>query len=61
MTLIYEPLEDAAILVDAAVAEERPPAAHLLGALQVNLNDLLALLLVIGAEEELTLRTCHEA
>ena len=58
---VDEPLENAAVLVDASVAEEGPPAAHLLATVKVKFDDLLALLLVVGTEEKLSLRACHKA
>ncbi len=58
---VDEPLENAAVLVDASVAEEGPPAAHLLATVEVEVDDLLALLLIVGTEEELSLWTCYKA
>lgn len=46
--------------VDTAVAEERPPAAYVFAALQVDVDQVDAFTLGVGAEEEFALRTGHK-
>ena len=45
---------------DAAVAEERPPAAHILAALQVDVDQVHAFALGVGTEKQFALRTGHK-
>ena len=54
-SLIKESLVEALIVVDAAVPEERPPAAHALGALKANVDNCLFLFIARGAVQYLSL------
>ena len=58
--LVDEAAREGGKLVDAAVAEERPPAAYILAALQVDVDQIDAFTLGVGTEEEFALRTGHE-
>lgn len=47
-------------LVDAPIAEERPPAAHVLATLHVDVDKVDAFALGVGTEKQFALRTGHE-
>lgn len=57
---VAESLGEVAIGLDATVAEEGPPAAHLLGALKVYFYHRSGLLVLRSLVEQLALRTSHE-
>ena len=48
------------VVLDAAVAEEWPPAAHILAVLQVDIYHQALFFLIAGAVVELALRTGYE-
>ena len=54
---VDESLQDITIAVDAAIAQERPPTAHLLGALHADRNHLTDFLVLRSPIKELALRT----
>ena len=53
-------MEDVAIGIDAAVAQEGPPAAYLFGVTQVDVDDYALLLVFGGLVDDLSLRACDE-
>ena len=58
--LVDEAAREGRKFVDAAVAEERPPAAYILAALQIDVDQVDAFTLGVGTEEEFALRTGHK-
>ncbi len=52
--------EDRIVGVDAAVTEERPAAADIFSAVEVDVNDLHALIVGVELSQNLTLRACGE-
>ena len=58
--LVDESTGEGGKFVDAPIAEERPPAAHVLAALHVDVDKVDAFALGVGTEEEFALRTGHE-
>lgn len=52
--------EDRIVGVDAAVTEERPAAADIFSAVEVDVNDLHALLVGAELSQNLALRACGE-
>ncbi len=56
-SLVNKPFEDISVFVYAAVAEERPPTAHLLAARHINVYHHAFLFVASGAPQHLTLRT----
>ena len=58
--LIDKSLGDVAVVLDAAVAEEWPPAAHILAVLQVDIYHQALFFLIAGTVVELALRTGYE-
>ena len=63
-SLLWQSVDEAAReggkFVDAPIAEERPPAAHVLAALHVDVDKVDVFALGVGTEEEFALRTGHE-
>ena len=58
--LVDEAAGEGGKFVDAAVAEERPPAAHILAALHVDVDKVDVFALGVGTEEEFALRAGHK-
>ena len=58
--LIDKSLGDISVVLDAAVAEEWPPAAHILAVLQVDIYHQALFFLIAGTVVELALRTGNE-
>ena len=58
--LVDEAAGEGGKFVDAAVAEERPPAAYVFAALHVDVDEVDTFTLGVGAEEEFALRTCYK-
>ena len=56
-TSVNKPFQDIAVFVYAAVAEEWPPAAHLLTARHINVYHRAFLFVASGTPQHLTLRT----
>ena len=60
LLLVNESLGQRTVVLNAAVAQERPPAAHLLGALHVYLDDNLNFLILRCFVEKLALWSGYE-
>ncbi len=58
---VAEAAGEGSVEVDAAVAQEGPPAADVLAAFHVNVDNGNFFAVVGRAEEKFALRTCHEA
>ena len=58
--LVSESLCKLSELVDAPIAEERPPAAHILASLHVYVDDDALLFVGRCLIEQFALWTCHE-
>lgn len=58
--LVDEAAGEGGKFVDAAVAEKRPPAAHILAALHVDVDKVDAFALSVGTEKQFALRTGYE-
>lgn len=58
--LIDKSLGNISVVLDAAVAEEWPPAAHILAVLQVDIYHQALFFLIAGTVVELALRTGYE-
>ena len=58
--LIDESSGDVTVVFDAAIAEEWPPAAHVLAVLEVDVDDEALFLVVARTIVELALRTSHK-
>lgn len=61
LLIIYEASGEVTIGVNAAIAEEGPPLAYALCALEINVDDGNLLLCIAGLIEQFTLLTCHKA
>ena len=58
--MIYKPLEDISIGIDAPIAQEGPPASHILRVLEVEFDDDALFLMAVGLIDDLSLRTSEE-
>ena len=58
--MIYKPLEDISVFVDTSIAQERPPASHILRVLEVEFDDDALFLMAVGLIDDLSLRTSEE-
>ena len=58
--LVDEAVREGGKFVDAAVAEERPPAAYIFAALHVDVDKVDAFALGVGTEKQFALRTGYE-
>ena len=56
---INKPAQDVAVGINAAIAQERPPAAHLLRAREADRDHLARFLILRCPVEELSLRANH--
>ena len=58
--LVEKALVEVAVALNAPVAQERPPAPHLLAALHVDVDDLQVFAVTGGAVDEFSLWPCNK-
>ena len=60
MLFVEEAFRQGTEFFDAAVAKERPPAAHIFRAFHIDINDLDDFFVLLSAVKEFTLRACDK-